>query len=67
VCFGIAVARAGLFPRWTGYALAVGVILVAATNSLPDPARTVAAAMRAAAFIGMGAAVLRMDGRAGRG
>jgi hypothetical protein len=66
VCFGIAVARAGVFPRWTGYALAAGVVLVAATNTLPDPVRTVAAVIRAAAFIGMGAATLRMDGRAAR-
>ncbi len=51
--------RAGVFPRWTGYALAAGVCLVAATNELPDPVRTVAAAVRAAAFIGMGVATLR--------
>ena len=67
VCFGIAVVRAGAFPRWTGYSLAVGVVLVAATNSLPDPVRTVAAVIRASAFIGMGVAALRMDGRAARG
>lgn len=66
VCLGIAVARAGVFPRWSGYALAAGVVLVAATNSAPDPLRTVAATIRAAAFVGMGVASLRLGGRAGR-
>lgn len=65
VCFGVAVVRAGVFPRWTGYALALGVVLVAATNSAPDPVRTVAATIRAAAFIGMGVAALRTEARPG--
>ena len=59
ICFGLAVVRAGVFPRWTGYALAAGVRLVATTNELPDPVRTVAAAVRAAAFIGICVATLR--------
>lgn len=58
-CFGLAVVRAGVFPRWTGYALIAGVCLVAATTGLPDPIRTLAAAVRATAFIGMGASLLR--------
>lgn len=60
ICFGVAVVRAGVFPHWTGYALAAGVALVAVTNGLPDPVRTVAAGVRAAAFIGMGVAALRL-------
>lgn len=58
-CFGWAVARAGVLPPWTGYTLIAGVILVAATASAPDLARTIAATVRAAAFIAMGAALLR--------
>jgi Ca2+/Na+ antiporter len=61
-CFGLAVTRAGVFPRWTGYALVAGVVLVAATTALPDLVRTLAAAVRAGAFIGMGVSVLRPRG-----
>lgn len=57
--FGWAVARAGVLPSWTGYTLMAGVCLVAATSAAPDPVRTVAAAVRAAAFIAMGFALLR--------
>lgn len=66
VAFGIAVVRARVFPRWTGVCLAVGVILVAAASGLPTVARTVAEAVPAAAFIGMGWALLRGPGHAGR-
>lgn len=66
LCFGAAVVRAGVFPRWSGYALAGGVVLVAATNTAPDPVRTVAATIRAAAFVGMGVAAMRMGGRGAR-
>ena len=59
LCFGLAVARAGALPPWTGYTLVVGVCLVAATTTLPDPVRTAAATVRAAAFVGMGLAILR--------
>ena len=59
VCFGLAVARAGVLPRWTGYTLIAGVCLVAATATSPDLVRTLAAAVRAAAFVGMGFALLR--------
>jgi hypothetical protein len=59
VAFGAAVVRAGVLPAWTGWALAVGVVSVAAANPLPDPIRTVAATIRAAAFVGMGWALLR--------
>jgi len=49
-----------VLPRWTGYTLIVGVCLVAITIGLPDPVRTTAATVRAAAFIGMGVAILRL-------
>lgn len=62
--FGIAVVRARVLPRWSGACLAVGVVLVAAASVLPAIARTVAEAVPAAAFIGMGIAVLRGVGRA---
>ncbi len=59
LAFGLAVARAGVLPRWTGIALMAGVILVVAAAGLPNLARTVAAAIPDAAFIGMGLALLR--------
>lgn len=59
LAFGLAVARAGVLPRWTGIVLMAGVILVVAAAGLPDLARTVAAAVPDAAFIGMGLALLR--------
>lgn len=59
-CLGLAVARAGVLPRWTGYALVAGVILVAVANDMPDVVRTVAAGVRATAFVAMGVAILRM-------
>jgi hypothetical protein len=60
ICFGLAVVRAAVFPRWTGWTLIAGVVLVAATTGLPDLVRTLAAAVRAMAFIGMGLATLTM-------
>jgi hypothetical protein len=62
--FGLAVLRAGVFPRWTGYTLMAGVCLVAATTELPDIVRVLSATVRAAAFIGMGVAALRLPGPA---
>lgn len=59
VCLGLATARAGVFPRWTGYALVVAVCLVAATASAPDLVRTLAALLRAAVFVTLGVATLR--------
>jgi hypothetical protein len=61
--FGLAVVRAGVLPRWTGYALVAGVGLVAITSGLPDLAQTVSAAVRDLAFVGMGVSVLRGLGR----
>jgi hypothetical protein len=58
--FGFAVIRAGVLPRWTAIALMNGVVLVALSQNLPDAAQTLAAAIRALGFAGMGAALLRI-------
>jgi hypothetical protein len=63
LAFGWAVVRAGVLPRWTGVCLMAGVVLVVAASGLPDVARTVAAAVPAIAFIGMGAALLPDNAR----
>jgi hypothetical protein len=55
--FGYAVARARVLPRWTGIALAVGVVLVPLSMGLA--VGLVAIGMRDLAFAGMGAALLR--------
>ena len=57
--FGSAVVRARVLPRWTGIALIAGVVLVALSQNLPEAAQTIAAAIRALGFAGMGAALLR--------
>ncbi len=54
IAFGLAVIKAATLPGWTGICLIVGVALVAATAEMPNAARTVAAALPDAAFIGMG-------------
>jgi hypothetical protein len=59
LALGLAVVRAGVLPRWTGVCLMAGVLLVVAASGLSDVARTVAAAVPAIAFIGMGIALLR--------
>jgi len=59
VAFGVAVARARVFPRWTGVCLAVGVVLVAVASGQSTVARTIAEAVAAAALAGMGWALLR--------
>jgi hypothetical protein len=66
LAFGLAVVRAGVLPRWTGVCLMAGVVLVVAASGLPNIARTVAAAVPDAAFIGMGLALLsgRLKSRA---
>jgi hypothetical protein len=56
--FGAAVVRAAVLPAWTGWLLAIGVILVAATQGASDGVQLVAAGVRDAAFAGMGAALL---------
>lgn len=58
LAFGLAVVRATVFPRWTGACLMVGVVLVVAASGLPNVARTLAEAVPATAFMGMGFALL---------
>ena len=55
--FGVAVVRDGALPAWTGYALAAGVVLVAATQSAPDAPALIAAGVRDVAWAGMGVAL----------
>jgi hypothetical protein len=59
--FGVAVVRAGVFPRWTGLALIAGLLLTAvlSVSGLPEPVQTIGTALRSAAFVGMGATCLR--------
>ena len=56
--FGLAVIRARVLPPWTGVALAVGVVAVAATQAAPEGVQLVAAGIRAVAFAGMGIAAM---------
>ncbi len=58
VAFGLAVVRAGVLPRWTGLCLMLGVVLVVSASSGSNLARTVAAALPAASFAGMGWALV---------
>ncbi|CAN5660738.1 hypothetical protein BH09ACT8_BH09ACT8_14790 [soil metagenome] len=62
VGFGIAVVRARIVPRWTGLALMVGVVAVAATQTSSEGVALAAAGIRAAAFAGMGLALLCAPG-----
>jgi hypothetical protein len=59
VSLGIAVIRAAVLPRWTAACLMVGVVFVAAAANSSNLVRTVAATLPAAAFTGMGVAVIR--------
>lgn len=63
LAFGLAVIRAGVLPRWTGASLIAGMLLMLVAATLPDAAQTTAAAVRDIAFVGMGAALIRL-GRA---
>lgn len=56
--FGLATLRANRLPRWPAVALMVGVVLVAATQSAPDPIPLVAATVRAVGLAGLGADLL---------
>ena len=56
--FGVAVARAGVLPRWTGLLLVFGVVLVAAASALPGAAQMLCAGVRDLAFAGMGLSLL---------
>lgn len=58
LAFGLAVIRAGVFPRWSGAALMAGVVLVAASSALPAFAQVASAGVRDLAFAGMGTSLL---------
>ena len=56
--FGMAVASSRVFPRWTGWCLMIGVVFVVAASGQSNVVRTLAAAVPATAFTGMGLALL---------
>jgi hypothetical protein len=58
LAIGLAVVRARVLPRWTGFALMAGMVLIAASSGLPEVARTASAGIRDVAFAGMGASLL---------
>jgi hypothetical protein len=58
LCFGLAVIRARVLPRWTGIALMAGVVLVSLAQNLPEGPQVVAAAIRDLGFAGMGVALV---------
>lgn len=62
VGFGYAVGRAGVLPRWTGVALAIGVVLIPLSMGLPEAFGLVGVGMRDLALAGMGAALLKWNG-----
>ncbi len=57
--FGLATARAGVLPRWTGLTLMAGVVLVSFSQGLPELVQLVGAGLRDLGFAGMGVALLR--------
>ncbi|MBI2204746.1 MAG: hypothetical protein HYU41_12925 [Candidatus Rokubacteria bacterium] len=61
VLFGWSVARAGVFPRWTGIVLAVGgaLALLLFAAGAPPIAQVAGNTLRNVAFIGMAIAALR--------
>jgi hypothetical protein len=61
--FGSAIVRAGRLPRWTGIALIVGVILVAATQNMSEGVQLIGVGVRDLAFAGMGLSLLRAANR----
>jgi hypothetical protein len=63
LAFGLAVIRAGVFPRWSGVALMAGVVLVAVSSALPALAQVASAGVRDLAFAGMGASLLLVSRR----
>jgi hypothetical protein len=65
VMFGLAVLRARVLPQWTGATLIAGMVLMAATASLPDVVRTASAGVRDLAFAAMGLSLLRAASRRG--
>jgi hypothetical protein len=59
MAFGLGIAFGNGLPAWTGYALAAGVVLVAAVSGMGNLERTLAAAVPDVAFIGIGIALIR--------
>jgi hypothetical protein len=64
--FGYAVLRARTLPAWTALALMAGVVLLALTQTMAEPVRLAAAALRDLGFAGMGAALVRSPDLFGR-
>lgn len=64
LCFGFAVTRARVLPRWTGVALMAGVVLVSLSQNLPESAQLLATGVRDLGFAGMGVALLGAASRA---
>lgn len=58
LAFGVATARAGVLPAWTGAVLGLGVVAVAGTQAAPEGVQVLATLLRDVAFAGMGAALL---------
>ena len=60
ILFGLAVLRARVFPRWTGYTLIAGLLLTAVLAGVgaPEGVQTVGTAVRSVSFAGMGLACL---------
>jgi hypothetical protein len=58
--FGLVILRAGVFPRWTGVLLVIGVLLNLFVGLLPVPdiGQVLGSVLRNAALIGMGFALL---------
>jgi len=65
VLFGVAVLRARVFPRWTGWVFLVGVTLnlVFALIPVPDILQTLGSTARNVGLMGMGWALLQIGGR----
>jgi hypothetical protein len=57
-CFAYAVVIARVLPRWTGFVLMAGVILVAASQGASEPLQVLAAGIRDLGFAGMGLALM---------
>lgn len=57
--FGYAVLRARDLPAWTAVVFMAGVVLVAATQGLPEIVQLAAAGLRALGLAGMGAGLVR--------
>lgn len=58
LAFGWAIRRARVLPAWTGTALMGGMVLIAASSTMPDIVQLAAAGVRDLAFAGMGVALL---------